>query len=274
MAPKTLFELEMELSSMVTPWLQQASAIQKFCIDVGLPLPPALQPLFSKHSSAERGDKYPAFQTPEEAPQLKPPKPPILSATIKAGPRATPSAFEYQLPNMPDYGPRPAEAADNWKAVPLSSASAANLILYIIKEAGEAAPSSLINAKLPILRPDSGSSTVSMTLLALRTEERIGGSFREWILKKHVPIAVIGQRMWCALEQLRQQDRAALRREVIIEALKINPRMTIAVLSECLRQCEWLRGVAAGSDMVKGDMRILNNDGLVQKEGAFWKLKV
>jgi hypothetical protein len=266
MAPKTLFDLELELNSMVTPWLQQASAIHKFCIEVGLPLPPALQPLFSKHRSMASEDDL-------TRPQQPPVRPSVLKAMVKSGPRVTPSAFEYQLPTMPDYGPRPAEAAGDWKAVPLNSASAANLILYIIKEAGGAAPSSLINAKLPILRPDSGSSTVSMTLLALRTEERIGGSFREWTIKKDVPIAVVGQRMWCALEQLRQQDRAALRREVIIEALKINPRMTIAVLSECLRQCEWLRGVAAGPDMVKGDMRILDRDGLVQKEGAFWKLK-
>jgi hypothetical protein len=148
-----------------------------------------------------------------------------------------------------------------------------NLVPYVIKQEGGAASSATINAKIPIFRPATASSAVSMALHTLKDEDTVEGDFREWRLKKDVQIVVAGERAWCALEQLRQQDRATLRREVVVAALKVNSLMTVGALSECLRQCPWLSGVAAEPDMLKGDVRILEKEGVIEKEGAFWKLK-
>jgi hypothetical protein len=274
MAQKTLFEFEDELNALIKTWADQTKAIRKFCEDAGQPLPAALQPLFSKAQSNGKGNTRIAVERVEQTHEKKQESRPLLRAMVKGSAHATATHITYQAPSIPDYGPRPEEAGPDWKAVPLAHASTFNLILYILKQAGGAAPSSTINAKLPILRPVTGPSTVSMTLQTLQTEEKIEGNYREWTLRQDVPIAISGKRMWCALEQLRQSDRAALRREVIIDALKINPRMTVAMIVDCFRHCEWMEGVAAVPDMVKGDMRILKRDGLAEKEGAFWKLKV
>jgi hypothetical protein len=274
MAQRTLFEFEVELNRLVKAWADQTTAIRQFCADAGQPLPAALQPLFSEPYSNGTGNTHIAVERLERTPEKKQESRPLLRAMVKGSAHATATHITYQVPPMPDYGPRPEEAGPDWKAVPLASASTFNLILYIIKQAGGAAPSSTINAKLPILRPVTGPSTVSMTLNTLQMEEKIGGNYREWRLTQpDVPIVISGKRMWCALDQLRQSDRAALRREVIIDALKINPRMTVSVIVDCLRHCEWMAGVAAVPDMVKGDMRILDRDGVAEKEGAFWKLK-
>jgi hypothetical protein len=246
----------------MAPWLEQTLALQEFCGSNGLPFPP---PEVLDVLCISPANSQVTTQT-MNTPGLK--RGPDRQKRKIAG-----KPFEFKLPPIPDYGPRPEGAGIDWKAVPLDGASGLNLVLYIIKEAGGAASSSLINARLSILRPGSALSTASMTLHSLKDEGKIAGDFRQWSLKQDVQIVVADRRMWCALEQLRQQDRAALRREVILAALRVNPRMTVAEISECLRRCEWLRGVAVEPDMVKGNMRVLGDEGLVEREGAFWKLK-
>lgn len=205
-----------------------------------------------------------------------------LGSAPKRGPDKKPRAtytkrkskfFDFKIPEMPNYGPMPEGVGPNGKGVPLDGAAGLNLVLCILQENGGGASSSTINARLSTLRPGTGMSTASMTLHSLKDEGKITGDFRMWRLVQPVPIKIVGERMWCAVEQLRQQDRAALRREVILAALKANPRMTVAEISECLRRCDWLSGVTVEPDQVKGNLRILGDEGLVEREGPFWKLK-
>jgi len=234
-------------------------AIQRFCDEKSLPYPPELLPLFVGNSVHElmagEGTRRKRGPNKEKDKPLRRNK------------------FQFKIPPMPDYGPRPADAGPDWKAPLVAEISTLNLVLYILKEGGGAASSATVNAKLPIYRPATASSTAHMTLYSLKDEDKIAGDSREWTLKQDVEIVVVGKRAWISLRQMRQQDRAALRREVILAALKVNPHMTVGALAECLREGEWLNGVAAEPDMVKGDVRILERDGFVEREGAFWKLK-
>jgi hypothetical protein len=263
MASKSIIEMRLELHRLLTGWLEQSLAIQKFCDERGMQLPVELRLVFSENGASHSKDSA--------APNVVRGKRGPYKERDKSLPRR--NKFEFTIPSPPDYGPRPPGIGPDAKAPLLAEVTAPVLLLYIIKQEGGAASSATINAKLPILRPASATSTASMALYTLKDEDKIAGDSRLWTLKQDVEIAISGQRMWCGLELLRQGDRAALRREVIVAALKVNPRMTVGGLSECLRACDWLNGVAAEPDMVKGDVRILEKTDFIERDGAFWKLK-
>ena len=205
------------------------------------------------------------------APLVLTPKPQIESRrhppTKPPYPRLSDKFF---IPKKPDYGDDPDDAGEDWMPVPLVEASSGNLILYILKENGGTAPSTLLSVKLAQLRPASAPSTLHMTLKKLHEEGKINGDYKAWTLNIAVRVAITDSRMWCALEQLRTTDRAAIRREVIIEALKVNHLMSVATIAECLRGCEWLKGLPIDANTVKADMRILARDKHAVKEGTQW----
>lgn len=259
--------LKLELNRLMGPWLEQTLALQKFCESNGVPFPPPeVQELFGFSSLVPSKNGHPAEG--KNTPSKRGARKEKLEKRLRSR-----RNFDFKIPSMPEYGPRPDGAELDWKAVPLESASSLNLVLYILKKHGGAAASRTINAQLPVLRPGTAESTAHMSLKTLKEEGKITGDYREWQLAQDVQIEIIGQRMWCSPDQLRMHDRAALRREVILDALKLNARMTVADISEMLRRCDWLAGVAVEPNMVKGNMRILGEEGLAEKEGAYWKLK-
>ena len=256
--------MERELTKRVGAWLDDADSIREFCVSAGLNVPSIMRPIFgAMAATTPLLNSIAPFQTPAAK----------VSRPVKeASPQPSLKGVKFLVPEKPDYGQRPQEAFADWLPVPLLHASSANLILYILKENGGSAPSNMVSVKLPMLRPTTAASTVFMTLKKLEEEGRIHGDYKSWILNDEVRIAMAMDRMWCALDQLRSTDRAAIRREVIVEALRVNQGLSVALIADCLRACEWLKGLPLDANAIKADMRILDRDGLAKKEGTIWRL--
>jgi len=179
----------------------------------------------------------------------------------------------FKVPPMPDYGIRPEAAGGDWVAVPLKAASVANLLLFILNSAnGRPLSSTDLEFGLAEYREKSGSSTISMTLKKLVEEKYIAGDSRGWQLIRDVGGIISGDRLWVPLNQLRSTDKAAVRREVILSALRLNGTMPNFVIARCLQECEWLT-VPVSPYTVKSDMRIMFKEGFVCKDGLQWRLK-
>lgn len=172
-----------------------------------------------------------------------------------------------RLPENPDYAP-PEEADFDWVSIKASAASPMAIGMAVLRaHPGHSITSANLNNQIAKIRKIEGGAGYTI-LEKLRENKVIEGFNGAWIVKDASKGGVFkGDRLWSPPQHLSEYDWAAIRREGIVELLKVNPALTIAGITKGLTAWEWYRAKVT-DDLVKADLRALTKKGLVRRDDA------
>lgn len=263
----SFLDQEYAFTDRVKAWMDEARAIKAYCEEKERPLPLPLQMLFSESTPA---------LLPPPAPKIQPfeqPKPRLWfnKSTTQEKRLSRREVATYVKPEPPDYGPKPHSVPPDWVPVPLSKATVGNLMLYILSQARSPLTGAELHAELRRFRPNTGQSTLHMTLQTLAEEGSAMRGEDGWRLGRPAGGTLVGDRLWTPLVQARSFDRSSIRSEAVLRVLAVNRSLSVAQITHCLQNVDWLK-VPIDSNLIKADLRTLSKEGKVRKEGVEWLL--
>jgi len=162
----------------------------------------------------------------------------------------------------------PKEAREDWISIDAKSASPTTIAIAVMREkARPIQPRELVELVSKIL-PNVAPGSIYNLGVRLEQEGRLLKGEEGWTLSApdKAPILDSGV-LWGAVDTLVKQDIAAHRREAIIHILKMDTAglQTVQLVAK-LNSCAWVKA-PANKDLVKIDMQVLEESGLVRQRG-------